>query len=92
MTKFFKRTQAATSPFLGDASAWHVVRSGAVRITNGARRAGGASVVGDRASGKRKLRCFAAGLRLKVRKRYANESNAFGWWEYRSDQAEGELM
>jgi hypothetical protein len=31
-------------------------------------------------SRKRKLSCFAAGLRLKVRKRYANESNAFGCW------------
>jgi hypothetical protein len=55
-------------------------------------KGGGGVVVGDRVSGKRKLSCFAAGLRLEVRKRYANESNAFGRWEYRSDQAEGELL
>ena len=56
------------------------------------RRAGGGSVVGDRVSGKRKLSCFAAGLRLKVRKRYANELNAFGRWEYRSDKTKSQLM
>ena len=29
---------------------------------------------------------------MKVRKRHADESNAFGRREYRSDKAEGELM
>jgi hypothetical protein len=52
----------------------------------------GGSVVGDRVSGKRKLRRLPAGLRLKVRKRHADKSNAFGRWKYRSDQVQGELM
>jgi hypothetical protein len=47
---------------------------------------------GDRVSGKKKLICLASGLRLKVRKRYANESNAFGRREDRPDQVKGELM
>jgi hypothetical protein len=52
----------------------------------------GGSVVGGRASRKRKLRRLAAGLRLKVRKRYADESNAFEGREYRSDQTKSQLM
>jgi hypothetical protein len=46
----------------------------------------------DRVSRKRKISCFAAGLRLKIRKSYADESNAFGRREYRSDQAEDDLV
>ena len=49
------------------------------------------SVLGVRVSRKRKLNCFAAGLRLKVRKRHADESNAFRRWEYRSDEAKRQL-
>ena len=43
-------------------------------------------------SRKRKLSCFAVGLRLKVGERHADESNALGRWEYRSDQAERDMM
>jgi hypothetical protein len=50
------------------------------------------SIGGGRVSRKRKLRRFAPGLLLKVRDRYANESNAFGWWEYRSDKTKSQLM
>jgi hypothetical protein len=53
---------------------------------------GRGSVVGERVSRKGKLSCFAHGSRLKVRKRHANESNAFEWGEYQPDQAKGELM
>jgi hypothetical protein len=54
-------------------------------------RAGDGSVLGVRVSRKKKLNCFAAGLRLKVRKRRADESNAFRRWEYRSDEAKRQL-
>jgi hypothetical protein len=40
---------------------------------------GGGAVACDRVSRKRKLRRFAAGFRLKVRKCYADEADAFGW-------------
>jgi hypothetical protein len=49
-------------------------------------------LVGGHVSRKSKLSCFAAGLRLKVGKRHANESNAFGWWECRSDKIESRLL
>jgi hypothetical protein len=79
--------------FLADTSAWHVVRSGSCPDYKWrARRAGDGSVLGGRGSRKRKLRRFAAGLRLKVRKGDAHEPNTLGWWEYRSDQTKSQLM
>jgi hypothetical protein len=50
----------------------------------------GGSLLGGRVSRERKL--FVAGLRLKVRKRYADKANAFGWWKYQSDQTKSQLM
>ena len=100
MTRFSMWTKAATSLFWRtvrkrkDASALHVAKFGSCRTTNRAREGQGGprSIGGGRVSRKRKLSCLAAGLRLKVRKRYANESNAFGCWECRSDKAESQLM
>jgi hypothetical protein len=63
-----------------------------VRTTKCTREGQGWSVVRAHVSRKRKLSCFAAGLRLKVRKRDAHEPNAFGRRKDRPDQVKGELM
>jgi hypothetical protein len=89
VTKFFKRTKDATSLFLADPIG---LACRQIRQLTAREKGRGGSVVGGRASGKRKLRCFAARLLLKVRKRYAHESNAPAQWEYRSDKAESQLM
>jgi hypothetical protein len=65
-------------------------RRGALAFLN--RWASAGSAANDHVSPKRKLRRLVAGLRLKVRKRYANEPNAFGRRESRSDKIENELM
>jgi hypothetical protein len=46
----------------------------------------------DRGSRKGEFHRFAAGSRLKVRERHANEPNPFGRREYGPDQVSGDLM
>jgi hypothetical protein len=48
--------------------------------------------MGDRASRKREFDWFDNGLRLNLRKRHADESNAFRRREHRPDEVECQLM